>query len=243
VRTASRLLVAPLVLALLVPSCAACSPGPSDGSKSIPPPTTTPVPADLSITVPRGNAADIDGTLRPSDWANARKMALVPEGELLLMHDGQYLYLGLRGKPDSVGSLCIAQGGQIAVLHSSLRVGTAVYKPATESWQRIQDSRWTWWDESDAQVALSQEIEFLKVNGWIASTMGSGSPGEMEYKIALPEGDVRLAVLYGSTEQMAWWPAQLADSCRQAALIQGRVAVTQRFQPAQWVSITVLSGN
>ncbi len=244
--TPNLLLVTILVLGLLVPSCVGCSPGAPGDRPAAPSATNTPLPADLSIAVPRGDAAGIDGTLRSSEWANAREVTLNPEGELLLMHDGQYLYLGLRGKPDSVGSVCFTRGSQVLVLHSSLGVGTAIYELSEGSWQRTQDFGWTWFD-SEAHKASDQKAEFRLTNGWIASTMGSGSPGEMEYQIAVADGEFRLAVVYftgdGSSEESAWWPAQLADSCRQAALIQGRAAVTQRFQPGQWVSISALSGN
>ncbi len=232
---------------LLLAICTACSTTAPAGESLPPLATNTPKPSDLSLTVPKGNPADIDGTLQLDEWASAQHAVLVPEGELLLMHDGQHLYVGLRGRADSVGSVCIAQSGQVSVLHSSLGVGTAVYEPSEGSWQRVQDFRWIWWDEGDGQVASDQKSEFLRQNGWVASTMGIGSPGEMEYKIALNEGEIRLAVVYftgdGSTEQAAWWPGQLDDSCRQAALIQGRAAATHRFQPAQWVSVTVLPGN
>jgi len=238
-----------LILTLLASGCLGCGTSAPSGtpSTSTSPSTPTPAPADLSITVPKGDVEEIDGVLGPSEWARAQRADLVPEGELLLMHDGQYLLLGLRGKPDSLGSVCMRRGTEILVLHSSLGVGTAVYELNKGSWQRTQDFHWTWWDETDAQLALNQMADFEQQNGWLASTMGTGSPGEMEYRIALPEGDVRLAVVYftgdGSTEHLAWWPAQLADSCRQTALIQGRAAVTLRFQPAQWVAINTLPGS
>jgi len=174
-----------LVLALLAASGDACSPSARSGRPTTSPAPPTPVPADLSITVPKGDIEEIDGIVGHSEWAHAQRANLVPEGELLLMHD--------------------------------------------------------------AQLASNQKADFLQENGWVASTMGTGNPGEMEYRIALPEGDVRLAVVYFtgdvSAEHLASWPAQLADSCRQTALIQGRAAITQRFQPAQWVSITALPGN
>jgi len=175
-----------LVLTLLAASCDACSTGAPSGRPSTPPATHTPVPADLSIDVPKGEAADTDGTPRPSEWASAQQATLVPEGELLLMHDGQYLYLGLRGRPDNVGSVCFMHANRILVLHSSLGVGTAIYQLVEGSWQRTEDFCWIWWEENDVRVASSQKTDFLQQNGWVASTMGTGSPGEIECRIALP---------------------------------------------------------
>jgi hypothetical protein len=150
-----------LVLALLAASGDACSPSARNGRPTTSPAPPTPVPADLKITVPKGDIEEIHGIVGHSEWAHAQRADFVPEGELLLMHDGQYLHLDLCSKPDSVGSVCITRGNQILVLHPSLGVGTAAYEFNEGSWQRTQDFRWIWWDENDGQLASNQKADFL----------------------------------------------------------------------------------
>jgi hypothetical protein len=203
-------------------------------------PTQTPVPADLSIDVPRRDAPVLDGTLSPDEWAGAHEADLTGGGTLLLMHDGDYLYLGLRGEADSVGSICVTRGSELAILHSSMGVGTAEYKQAEEGWQRTRSFVWTWWDATDESLAQEQQAAFVQEESWLATTIGTGTPGEMEYQIAVPEGSLRMAVIYfaGTDENVVWWPAQLTDSCRNTSLIQGRAGGILGFHPEQWVAIT-----
>jgi hypothetical protein len=132
---------AAIIALLLLVGCGAAEPT----ATATPVPTDTPVPEDLSIGVPRRSAPVLDGTLSPDEWAGAHEAGLTGGGTLLLMHDGDYLYLGLRGESDSVGSICVTRGNELAILHSSMGVGTAEYKQTEEDWQRTRSFVWTWW--------------------------------------------------------------------------------------------------
>ncbi len=223
-------------LALLA-GCGGGEPTPA----ATPGPTDTPVLRDLSIDVPRGTAPVLDGTLLADEWAVAYEADLTPSGRLMLLHDGRYLYLGIRGRTDSVGSVCVASGDVISVLHSSLGLGTAAYEHVEEGWRRIRSFSFTWWDISDSNKAQQEQAEFLLAEGWLASTFGTGSPGEMEYQLELPEGPLRLAVTYftgdGTDEMLVRWPEQLDDACMNMSLIQGRAPTMIGFHPEQWVGI------
>ena len=91
-------------------------------------PTEIPESKDLEILVPGGNEATIDGILSPEEWDPAYQTELVGGGELLLMHEGGYLYLGIRAKPEPVTSICLDQGDRVSILHSSVAMGTAIYQ-------------------------------------------------------------------------------------------------------------------
>jgi hypothetical protein len=216
-------------------------------SPATPGPTDTLVLQDLSVSVPRGPAPALDGTLSPDEWAVAYEADLTPSGRLMLLHDDQYLYLGIRDRTDSVGSVCVASGDEISVLHSSLGLGTAAYEHVEEGWQRIRSFSFTWWDSGDSTRAQQQQAEFLLSECWLASTIGTGSPGDMEYQIALPEGPLRLAVTYftgdGTDERLVRWPEQLNDACMNISLIQGRAPAMIGFHPEQWVGIRPMASK
>jgi hypothetical protein len=137
-----------------------------------------------------------------------------------------------------MASICLARGDKVAVLHSSMGVGTAEYERTDDGYQRMRSFTWTWWHESDRPTA-EQQAEFLEKEGWVASTVDQGNAGEMEYRIDLSAGPVRLAVIYfaGSDNEVVWWPAQLDDTCRGMPLIQGYPPVIAKFHPEQWVAI------
>ena len=78
-----------IIVLTLVASC-----GTAEPTGTPVPPTDTPVPDGLTIDVPRGNPPTLDGTLSSDEWSGAQKAELAGGGELLLVHDGSYLYLG-----------------------------------------------------------------------------------------------------------------------------------------------------
>ena len=100
-------------------------------------PTDTPQFPNLSVEVPQGTPATLDGILSPDEWNGARTKDLAGGGELLLMHDDGYLYLGIRSRTMGYGSVCIAQDNQISILHSSAALGTAVFEKDEDDWRRI----------------------------------------------------------------------------------------------------------
>jgi hypothetical protein len=85
----------------------------------------------------------------------------------------------------------------------------------------------------------AEQAEFLAKHGWLASNALVGTPGEMEYKIAMPAGSLRLAVVYRHfTERvLSWWPKDLDDGCRNFDLIGGDAPAALQFSPSQWITV------
>ncbi len=206
--------------------------------------TTAIVPDDLSIDVPQAATPALDGTLSPGEWDGARRAQLSDGSELLLMHDAGYLYLGIRADAEGIGSICVERDSQVAVLHSSASLGTAVYKQSKENWERVRDFTWTCaaiYDNPEAQAEWAAHLEH---EGWLASTVLRGNPAEMEFQIAVPKGAIRLAVAHLKTSaqnSVAWWPARLDDSCRSLRLVQGTALEKPHFSPQTWMTVTTSS--
>ena len=118
------------------------------------PPTDEPEGKDITVVVPPGNEAVIDGVLSPDEWGSAIQIDLVDESQLFLMHAGGYLYLGIRAKPEPVTSICVDQIDQVSILHSSAALGTAVYQLGDGVWEQIKDFEWCCRETTDSPQAL-----------------------------------------------------------------------------------------
>ncbi len=205
---------------------------------------TTATPDHLLIEAPLGTPPTLDGTLSPDEWSGARTIELVDGSELLLMHDGDYLYLGIRASVHGLGSICLDRGDEVAVLHSSAALGTAVYEKGDAGWQRTRDFSWTCRDTTMTQGALEERARHLQGEGWVASNALMGSGTQMEYQIQMSGGSLRLAVTYfevSGTRKLIWWPAGLDDDCRKIELVQGYTPTPLQFSPQTWLTIVAVT--
>jgi CubicO group peptidase (beta-lactamase class C family) len=205
-------------------------------------PTDTPPPANLSVPVPQGNPATLDGHLSPDEWDGARVEEFSQGGELLMMHDDGYLYLGIRSRSMGYGSICIAQDSQISILHSSAALGCAVFEQDGNDWRRTQQFSWccrSLTDDSPREAHLQRE-------GWSASIGYLGAPEEMEYQIVMPKEALTLAVVYqegSDVDSALWWPENLDDDCLGLTLLPGDPPERLQFSPEKWMTVTAAAAT
>ena len=182
-----------VLIPIFVVACGGTTPTPKATPippTAIPEPTAT-LPAPDVLQVPKGNTPSIDGTFSPGEWDDALKTDLTNGGELMLMHDDGYLYMGIRSREMGYGSICNVDDNQISILHSSAGLGTAIFERSGDDWRRIQQFSYCCWEASQSQLD-----EFLLRDGWVASVGTKGVPEEMEYQIAMEDG-LRFAVREG----------------------------------------------
>jgi hypothetical protein len=128
----------------------------------------------------------------------------------------------------------------VAVLHSSAALGTAVYEPDGEEWQQTRPFAWKCRSIDKSAAAQQERDRYLEQEGWLANNGNMGTPEEVEYRIAMPEGGLRLAVTYlgpPSYNSVAAWPASLNDGCRNLQLITGPIPKRLEFAPGTWVAV------
>jgi len=193
------------------------------------------------IAVPGGNEAKIDGVLSPEEWDPAYQTELAGGGELLLMHNDGYLYLGVRAKPEPVTSICVDQGDQISILHSSAALGTATYQGGVDGWEKVRDFEWCCRETADSPQALENLSEQLEQDNWVASNGRMGAAEEVEFKIGMPDGLLRLAVTsIGAPdyEDIAWWPLDMSDDCRNPRMIRGEIPDQAQISVDDWMTLT-----
>jgi hypothetical protein len=194
-------------------------------------PTITP---DVGLQVPKGQAAIIDGVFSPGEWDSALVTDLADGGELMIMLDGGYLYLGIRSRAMGFGSICTVDDDRVAILH-----GTAIFEKDGKDWRRIQQFSYCCWGATQSVLD-----DFLHDEGWVASIGPMGVPEEMEYQIAMPDGSLTLAVVYVddfSFESALHWPETLEDDCLGLALIPEDPPERLEFSPGTWVTIVAAS--
>ena len=100
--------------------------------------------ATYTVAVPATNPATIDGTLAAGEWDAAAVETFDDGSELLLMYASGYLYVGLRTNTPGmvVGNVFIQRGDEIAILHSSAALGTAIYQQGEGVWHQVLDFDW-----------------------------------------------------------------------------------------------------
>lgn len=199
-------------------------------------PASGPAPAPVVIEAPHRPAPTIDGVLSAEEWEGAFTTGIRGGGELSLMHDGKYLFVGIRGHRLGYGSLCLGRPDEILVLHSSAALGTAAYHREGASWKRTRQFSWC----CRAREESAERREHLKKEGWMASIGYMGPPEEMEYQIAMEGGEVTLAAVYQmgpARETAQWWPESLDDGCLSLTLGEGDPPETLDFSPETWVRV------
>jgi hypothetical protein len=228
-----------LALTLLMPVlCSGCRQRASSSGSAPGHPTAV---TELSaISVPQGQPFALDGTLSPGEWDSARVDHFADGSELLLMHNEGYLYLGIRANTPEmiVANVFVHHGDEIAILHSSAALGTALYREEAAGWQQTQAFDWRCRSTDHSEQAQSERHAFLQQEHWVAANSLMGSPNELEYQIAVSREGLRLAVSLvraSKPDVKTPWPAALDDDC--VLPTPGGLPEQLQFSPDRWAVI------
>jgi len=200
--------------------------------------------APPSISVPRGRPEAIDGTMSPGEWDSAGVKRFSDGSALLLMYSDGYLYLGIRASTPGmiVGNVFVDHGDQIAILHSSAALGTAIYQKEKDSWRQSQRFDWRCRIPDSSEKAVAERDAFLEEEQWVAANARMGSPTELEYQIELKNDTVRLAVNYiraSNPSVKIPWPDGLDDDCIKPT--PGGLPEQLHFTPDRWATLDISS--
>ena len=201
---------------------------------------------ETPVSVPRSRPVAIDGTLDEAEWRGSAVMRR-PDGEVLLRHDGRYLYVGVRTARRGFPSVCLARGDTVHVAHASFALGDVLYTKATTRWHLDAPFAWETPPRELGPEADLQRARFLVERGWTGSTVLMGSPREAELQIALDRMDVRnlriaVAVFMedeGRGESIASWPRSLRDDCANDRLVRGYAPERLTFRTKAWTKLTL----
>ena len=111
---------------------------------------------------------------------------------------------------------------------------------AGEEWQKTRDFEWTNREVSNNPQALERRREHLERENWLASNGLMGNADEMEYKIAMADGKILLAVTYLMSPDYSatdYWPEMLGAGCRDFEPLPGDPPETVNFKPETWMTV------
>jgi hypothetical protein len=198
------------------------------------------------ISVPRARGVVIDGTLDDAEW---RGSAVVrrPEGDVLLRHDGKYLYVGVRTLGRGFPSVCFGRGEVVRVAHASYALGDVVYTKSGTTWKLDAPFVWEKSAPASGPEADQRQARFLSEHGWVGSRTPMGKPRHAEMQIALDQLDARdprLSVAFfmedeGRGEGIAAWPRGRRDDCANDRLVRGYAPERLTFRKRSWTKLSL----
>lgn len=205
-------------------------------------------PRDTPISVPRSRGVVVDGTIEEAEWRGS-KVVKRRGGEMLLRHDGKYLYIGVRSTGRGFLSVCLMRGNTVRVMHSSFALGEVTYAKKNATWRLDAPFEWEPPARAVGSDRDSQGARFLADRGWLGSTVPMGNPRHAEMQIALDQLDpraLRVAVAYvledaGGGGEIAQWSRAGAraarDGCANERLVRGDAPDRLTFRKNTWTRV------
>jgi hypothetical protein len=200
----------------------------------------SPAPDGPVVTIPIGIPPALDGTMSPGEWDGAVRELFSDGSELFLMYYEDYLFLGIRANVSGLmlGNIFVNHGDQISILHSSGALVTVIYEKRADGWEQNQALSWRYLDTGYSPPTQAELEAFLQQEGWVASNSRMGVPQEMEYKIAMPDGRLRLVVTLAhpsDSNKRNHWPVNINDDTIESP--RGEFPTTMQFSPSTWATI------
>ena len=193
------------------------------------------------VVAPRvANPPKIDGRFGPSEWKGATNLALSEnEGEVRLLHDDNYLYIGIAGMKPGLGSICVQGRTGVRILHASAALGTAAFEQEEGKWKLTRGFTWTNRDTTESPEGMADREKMIKTSGWFANT-SRGVMTTREYQIPIRPDQKELPLVIGfaaftqNESKYSYWPATIEDGCADPDLASGHTDGVFTFDPSKW---------
>lgn len=203
---------------------------------------------NAAITIAQGIAVTIDGKIEEKEWQNASAFDLSGGGKVFFKHDGEYLYVAVRGAAKGWSHLYLVQEGSadVSVLHASAALGMTTYKQDKNNlWQPATPFAWDIRDRSLTPETNKKMTDYLAKNYWVASNNNMSSTNEIEFSVK-PQNTLdkplHVALIYASdAKNPQFFPASLKDDTLKADLIYGNTPNDLKFERDQWMKIVLES--
>ncbi len=179
----------------------------------------------------------IDGVLQSGEWDQADLYYFEDGSELYLLNSGNHLYLAIKAISAEMisANVFISSEERINILHTSAALGTTIYQPEGDTWQRTRDFEWCCRSKVDNASARAVRETFYHTENWLGINSFNGNENELEYKISLSGSEVYLAVNFLRVDQLEdkyVWPVGISDGPAQPTI--GGFPDTLDFSPENW---------
>jgi len=144
------------------------------------------------------------------------------------------LYLAVKTLNIGAVNLAIQNEDQVRILHSSAALGSAIYEKRGDGWHLTQNFSWC----CRSTISFDESEQLFQDEGWLATIGYLGAPGEVEFQLVLPDGEVKVAVSNISADSsVSFWPEDLSQSAVEQ--LRGERNEFEDFLIDQWVTIII----
>ena len=193
-----------------------------------------------SLGVPRLPPPVIDGVLGGDEWRGAAARRLSDGSEVLLSHDGRFVYLGVRAARPGFVSACVTRNDTVHVLHASAALGNVMYVPSGNTWSLSGRFVWGMRAREMNDDTRRRQRQYLDSAGWLGSTFTLSETGkELQIPLDLMGGDRRLAFGYfvANDGPVIAFPHGLSDGCPDQRVVSGFLPAAVDFRQRDWVRL------
>lgn len=202
--------------------------------------------AQTKVKLSRSGAAATDGKIEETEWKDAAGFDLAGGGRVFFKHDGNYVYVAVRGVKAGWTHLYLSEADdkEISVLHASAALGKVVYKKDKEDlWQPQNDFSWELRDRVFSAEVRQKMADYVAKNNWAANNNNMGNRAEVEFQLKLRNPatkKIRVAVVYAVDLKTSYFfPARLADDSLKSELVAGNRVENVKFDRRQWAEIVL----
>ena len=216
------------IFLILAISCVSAEP-----TKTVIPETQVSESSSL-LDVPVGEPPVVDGVLSPNEWVDAAHMTMSDGSDLYWLYANDLLYLAVKTLNIGAVNLAIQNEDQVRILHSSAALGSAIYEKRGDGWHLTQNFSWC----CRSTISFDESEQLFQDEGWLATIGYLGAPGEVEFQLVLPDGEVKVAVSNISADSsVSFWPEDLSQSAVEQ--LRGERNEFEDFLIDQWVTIII----
>jgi hypothetical protein len=195
---------------------------------------------DQVAMIPEGSPILVDGILDREEWAEAATEPFAGAGRLHFLTAGRYLQIGVDGGAPGFPHLAVAGTDTVWILHASASLGSITYVREGDGWHRSHGPAWALQDPSLTPRARGEREEYLRLHGWVASTIRMGEVGRAEFVLDLRRfgpTSIRLSAVFLALEPeeaIHRWPSAGSDDVAARLLLTGPMPEILHFRPSAW---------
>lgn len=192
--------------------------------------------SSTTLLIPKSNSPNIDGTIGNNEWKSAVTFTIGGVSQLYLMHDGGYLYIGIKGIFEPWGHLYLRSRSEVSIYHCTSALGKVLYKQERSGlWNTSRKYNWKMKNDEVTRDGLQR---FGNEDSWVASKEFASDNRELEFKISLKNFDVNsfyFAIVCGLKEKkFIKWPNSLNDGTLKIEYLTGHNPINLKFNFDQW---------